>query len=60
LELPEINSEELIKMCDDARKEFYLRPRYIFYKFIQSLKNPVEGLRTLKSAKTFFKNLKLS
>jgi radical SAM superfamily enzyme YgiQ (UPF0313 family) len=60
LELPGLSSEELVKMCDDARKEFYLRPRYIFYKVIQSIRNPEEGIRTLKSAKTFFKNLKLS
>jgi len=57
LELPGIGSKELVKMCDDARKEFYLRPGYIFYKIIQSIKNPAEGIRTLKSARTFFKNL---
>jgi radical SAM superfamily enzyme YgiQ (UPF0313 family) len=60
LNLPEIGSQELVKMCDDARREFYLRPGFIFYKVLQSLKNPEEGLRTLKSARTFFKNLKLS
>jgi radical SAM superfamily enzyme YgiQ (UPF0313 family) len=60
LNLPGIGSDELIKMCDDARREFYLRPGFIFYKVIQSLKNPAEGLRTLKSARTFFKNVKLS
>jgi radical SAM superfamily enzyme YgiQ (UPF0313 family) len=60
LNLPEISSDELVKMCDNARREFYLRPGYLFYKAIQSLKNPVEGLRTLKAAKTFFKNIRLS
>ncbi|MBU2560060.1 B12-binding domain-containing radical SAM protein [archaeon] len=60
LNLPEIGSRELVKMCDDARREFYLRPGFIFYKIIQSLKNPEEGLRTLKSARTFIKNIKLS
>lgn len=60
LNLPEMGSQELVKMCDDARREFYLRPGYIFYKVIQSLRNPGEGLRTLKSARTFFKNIKIS
>lgn len=60
LNLPEIGSQELVNMCDTARREFYLRPGYIFYKIIQSLKNPGEGLRTLKSARTFFKNIRLS
>lgn len=60
IDLPGLSSEELVKTCDDARREFYIRPGYINYKILQSIKNPSEGMRTLKSAKTFFKNLKLS
>lgn len=59
VELPEISSEELTLLCDTARKKFYLRPGYIIYKGVQSLKNPSEGVRTMKSAKTFFRSLKL-
>ncbi len=50
-----LTSEELVKFCDDARKEFYLRPKYMFYKLVQSIKNPSEGKRNLKAAKVLFK-----
>jgi radical SAM superfamily enzyme YgiQ (UPF0313 family) len=54
---PGLSSEELVKLCDSARKEFYIRRGYIFYKIRQSLSSPSEALRTLKSAKTFFRYL---
>lgn len=54
---PYLTNEELVKICDSARKEFYLRPTYIFYKIFQSIINPVEGIRNIKSAKTFFRHL---
>lgn len=57
INLPEVRSDELVKMCDDARKEFYLRPGYLIQKGVQSIRDPMEGLRTLKSAKTFFRHL---
>lgn len=48
---------DLVKICDDARRRFYLRPKYIAYKFIQMLERPTEFVRTVKAAKTFFKHL---
>jgi radical SAM superfamily enzyme YgiQ (UPF0313 family) len=54
---PDLTSEELVKLCDSARREFYLRGEYILYKIRQSLSSPSEALRTLKSAKTFFRYL---
>ncbi len=53
----EVTSEELVEFCDQARIEYYLRPAYIWYKLVQSIKNPEEGKRNLKSFKTFFKYL---
>jgi len=50
-----LTSEELVEFCDNARKEFYLRPKYIFYKLIQSIKKPSEGKRNLKAAKVLLK-----
>lgn len=52
-----LNAKELVALCDLARKEFYVRPRYMILKFSQVLTSPSEAIRTLKSGKTFFKYL---
>ena len=57
LSYPGLSGEELVKLCDSARKEFYLRRGYVFYKIRQSLSSPSEALRTLRAAKTFFRYL---
>lgn len=54
---PNLTSSELVALCDLARKEFYIRPKYIFQKMIQAIANPSEAQRTLKSGKTFFRYL---
>lgn len=53
----ELSSDELVRFCDDARRKFYLRPHYLFYKLGQMIFQPREIRRTLKSAKTFSKYL---
>ncbi|PIE59430.1 MAG: B12-binding domain-containing radical SAM protein [Desulfobulbus propionicus] len=53
----DITSEELVRFCDEARRRFYLRPRYIAYKALQLLRHPQEIRRTVKSARTFFLHL---
>ena len=52
-----LSSEELVRLCDLARKRFYLRPRYIAYKIKQMVCKPAEIGRTVKAAKTFAKYL---
>jgi len=52
-----LSSEELVRFCDHARRAFYLRPSYLFYKAKQMLTSPREIRRTFKSARTFFKYL---
>lgn len=54
LSLPDTTSEELLDLCDYARKQFYLSPKYLFKMFIQSLKSPKEFQRMLIAGKTFF------
>jgi len=54
-----LTSPELVKLCDLARRKFYLRPRYMFYKFLQMLEKPSEIIRTAKAARVFFKHLLL-
>lgn len=57
LNLPNLSSEELVKYCDWARREYYLRPGYLLYKLKQTLFHPQEAKRTFKSFKTFVKYL---
>jgi anaerobic magnesium-protoporphyrin IX monomethyl ester cyclase len=51
------SSAELVRLCDDARRRFYLRPGYIVYKLRQTLAHPQELHRTVKAAGVFFKYL---
>jgi radical SAM superfamily enzyme YgiQ (UPF0313 family) len=52
-----LSAEDLVRFCDRARREFYLRPGYLWYKLKQTVSNPSEMRRNLKSARTFFKYL---
>ena len=54
---PDVSNKELVEFCNKARREFYLRPSYIFYKLKQSILHPEEGKRTLKSLPNFLKHL---
>ena len=49
LNLPNLSSEELVEFCDYARRKFYLRPKYLIYKAIQSITNFDEMKRNLKA-----------
>jgi radical SAM superfamily enzyme YgiQ (UPF0313 family) len=37
IDLPNLSAEDLVRFADRARREFYLRPKYVFRKGIQSL-----------------------
>jgi radical SAM superfamily enzyme YgiQ (UPF0313 family) len=54
---PELPQEELVMLCDQMRREYYLRGRYMFSKAVQSISDPGELGRTLKSLRTFSKHL---
>jgi len=56
---PDISYEELVAFCDRARREFYLRPSYIFAKFNQMISYPREAKRIVKAAFTFMRYLLL-
>ena len=55
--LPGVSDREMVEFCDTCRRQYYLRPRYILYKGLQSLRSPREGLRNVKAAITLFKHL---
>jgi radical SAM superfamily enzyme YgiQ (UPF0313 family) len=52
-----LSSEEIVRLCDLARRRFYLRPGYFLYKLGQVLKSPDEFKRTARAGRTFFKHL---
>ena len=43
--------------CDRARREFYLRPRYVDSKFRQVLASADERRRVLRASRTFLRYL---
>ena len=53
----DMSPQELVDFCDYARKKFYLRPKYIVKKAVQSLLSPPEMKRTMKSFGVFSKYL---
>lgn len=53
----QLSGEELVRLCDLARRRFYLRPAYFLYKLRQLLLHPKEWGRTAKAARTFFRHL---
>jgi radical SAM superfamily enzyme YgiQ (UPF0313 family) len=52
-----MTAEEMMAICSDNLRSYHLRPRYLFMKLIQALKNPEEGLRSLKSGWIFLKKI---
>jgi len=54
---PELTAEELVAWCDQARRSFYLRPRYVVAKAWEAVANPPEAGRILKAACVFLKYL---
>lgn len=56
-ELPNISSEYMVKFCDDARKKYYWRPRYIVHRLWVGLKNPHDLKRSIKAFGKFRKYL---
>jgi anaerobic magnesium-protoporphyrin IX monomethyl ester cyclase len=55
--MSDLTNADLVEFCDRARREFYIRPRYLFWKLRQVVSNPSELKRTLKSFKTFVRFL---
>ena len=49
LELSNISSDDMVKFCDDARKRYYLRPRYILHRLWVGLRDPEDLKRSLKA-----------
>lgn len=52
-----LTSEELVRLCDTARRKFYLRPGYLAAKLKQLVSDPSEFVRKAKAGRTFLKYL---
>ena len=57
LQQPGLSAEDLASWCDQARRAFYLRPRYVAAKVGQILRQPAEAGRVLRAGRTFFRHL---
>lgn len=57
LNLPDLSSEEMVRFCNDARKKYYLRPRYIMHRMAVALVHPSDLVRVFKAFGTFKKHL---
>jgi len=56
---PGLTDRELLKLCNEARRAFYMRPKYVAKKMVQSVIKPAELKRNMKSSKTFFRHIML-
>lgn len=56
-ELPNISAEEMVKFCDDARKKYYWRFRYITHRLWVGVRNPEDLKRSMKAFGKFRKYL---
>jgi radical SAM superfamily enzyme YgiQ (UPF0313 family) len=54
---PGLSNEELVKLANNARKEFYLRPSYVISRIKLSMTHPSEAKRIAKSGKSFLSYL---
>ena len=49
--------DEILFWCDESRKKYYLRPKYLIYKLKQSILHPQEIRRNFKAGKRFIRIL---
>jgi len=54
---PDLTADELVDFCDYARRDFYLRPRYVLSKLCQITTHPAEIRRIFKAGKVFARYL---
>lgn len=51
--MTDMGSDEIRSWCDYARRKYYLRYRYLFYKLVQQVRNPSEIRRTYRTTRRF-------
>jgi len=58
ISFPTLSSKDLVNFCNYARKKYYLRPKYLFYKLKQSFFDKNEAIRNFLSFKNLLKFLR--
>lgn len=53
----DLTPQEIVDFCNYARREYYLRPAYLWIKLKSIIKHPAELRRTFKAFFTFYKYL---
>jgi radical SAM superfamily enzyme YgiQ (UPF0313 family) len=54
---PGLSAQNLVDFCDRARREFYLRPKYLIHQSIMAILNKAERKRLFRGFGTFYKHL---
>jgi radical SAM superfamily enzyme YgiQ (UPF0313 family) len=54
---PGLSSQDLVDFCDRARREFYLRPKYLIHQSIMAIFDKAERKRILRGFGVFYKHL---
>ncbi len=49
LDLPGLSSQEMVDFCDEARRKYYMRPRYFAHRLAVGIKDPSDLKRSLKA-----------
>lgn len=49
LDLPGLSSQEMVEFCDEARRKYYMRPKYILHRIAIGIKDPSDLKRSLKA-----------
>lgn len=49
LNTPELSANELVDFCAYARRKYYMRPSYIWHRFVQGIKDPEDMRRSVKA-----------
>lgn len=49
LELPNLTGKEMVQFCDDARKAYYWRPRYVAHRIWVGIRDPKDLKRSIKA-----------
>jgi coproporphyrinogen III oxidase-like Fe-S oxidoreductase len=57
VERANLSHEELVRWGNDARRKFYLRPKYAFSKLKQMVAHPKEAKRIIMAATTLSKHI---
>lgn len=55
IDLPHLSARQMVDFCNRAYYRFHLRPRYLFKKLVQFIRQPKEGGRTFRAAINFLK-----